>query len=236
MSFDSYYKKISLLEDEQIVGVIHIHPIVFAPKIILAVLIFLAPFFFMFRLVAQGSIGVSIFITLLVGSIIFIAREYYVWKYNVFILTTKKIVDFDQRGFFSRQVSEIAFPKIVDIAYEAKGVLNTIFRMGSITVKTNVAGLGLRLEHVGNVKDICGQLIEMIQEKGGHIATTPLTSAQKMEHADDFLNPGKFDRYEHYSLRDLVSEYVNVYSKEKLKKLLADQLNKESETDEDGDA
>lgn len=226
MSLDSYYKKITLQEDEEIVGVIHIHPIIFAPKIALAVLIFLAPFFFMFRLIAQGSLGVSVFFTLIIGSVIFTVREYYVWKYNVFILTTNKIVDFDQRGFFSRQVSEIAYPKIVDIAYEAKGVFNTIFRMGVITVKTNVPNLGLRLEHVGGVKDVCGQLIEMAQERGGHIAAVPLTSAQKMEHVDDFLRQEKFDSYEQYSLKELLSEYISVYSKEKLKKLLADELNR----------
>jgi uncharacterized membrane protein YdbT with pleckstrin-like domain len=58
------------------------------------------------------------------------------WYHNVFIVTTDRIVDIEQRGFFERVVSQSSLEKIQDVSLHTHGLLQTIFRYGDVNIKT----------------------------------------------------------------------------------------------------
>ncbi|HOO48142.1 MAG TPA: PH domain-containing protein [Candidatus Paceibacterota bacterium] len=55
---------------------------------------------------------------------------------DIWILTDKRLVSVDQKGFFSREVSSIRLDKIQDINIETRGLLNTILHIGTIKVQS----------------------------------------------------------------------------------------------------
>ena len=227
MNYNKYYKKINCVEDEEIVSIIHAHWLSKIQTLLVSFLFFAVPLFFMFYLISQGKIGVSIFVTSLVVGLIYSYREWYLWTYNVFIITTHKIVDLDQRGLLKRSVSEVPYEKIVDISFEHEGLLDTMFGMGTITVVTNIPNTTLKITHVGNVQSIAGTLIEVVKKQGVKKPQGP-NRAQRQEGVEDFLTNEVTDQ-ETQTLDELVQNYLAVYSKDRLKRLLQKDLERHAQ-------
>ena len=59
--------------------------------------------------------------------------DYY---YDLWIITDQRLLDIEQKGFFSRVVSELDLEKIQDITSEVHGILPTLFEFGSIYIQT----------------------------------------------------------------------------------------------------
>ncbi len=231
MHNNDYYKKITVAEGEEIVEVIRQHWIAKIGALCAATLFVLLPFFFMFYLFGLGAIGVTLFVTLIIFGLIFCAREYYMWKYNVFVITNKKVIDIDQRGLFHKVVSEVAFPKVLDVSYQSKGIINAVFGFGDITVKTSIPDLALAIRHVAQVKKRTALLIEAISDGGGMKQRSEVTSAQKRENFQDFLQQEAFEEYEHVPLKELIETYTDTYSVNSLKRLIAQALERGNESD-----
>ena len=65
--------------------------------------------------------------------VFFIWIEYYL---DVFIVSDKKIVNVEQKGLFIRQVSELKYERIQDVAVEVKGLIPTILNYGDLYIQT----------------------------------------------------------------------------------------------------
>ncbi len=59
--------------------------------------------------------------------------DYY---FDVWIITTKRIVNIDQKGLFIRTVSELEFDKIQDVTTEVTGVISTFLNFGNVYIQT----------------------------------------------------------------------------------------------------
>jgi uncharacterized membrane protein YdbT with pleckstrin-like domain len=59
--------------------------------------------------------------------------DYY---FDVWIVTDNRIVNIDQKGLFSREVSELELDKIQDITTDVKGVIPTFLNFGDLQVQT----------------------------------------------------------------------------------------------------
>ena len=55
---------------------------------------------------------------------------------DVWYITEKRIIDVEQKGIFSRNVSSIRFDKIQDINVEVRGVVATFLNYGNVEVQT----------------------------------------------------------------------------------------------------
>jgi len=55
---------------------------------------------------------------------------------DVWIITNRRILDIEQHGLFSRDVSEFRLDRIQDVTIEVKGILPTLLRFGDIHVQT----------------------------------------------------------------------------------------------------
>lgn len=59
--------------------------------------------------------------------------DYY---FDIWIITTERIVNIEQKGMFTRSVSELRFAKIQDITTEVTGFLPTVINFGDVKVQT----------------------------------------------------------------------------------------------------
>lgn len=55
---------------------------------------------------------------------------------DVWILTNKRLVDIDQQGFFSRQVSSLLLSRVQDVTITVHGFLPSVLSIGTITVQS----------------------------------------------------------------------------------------------------
>jgi len=108
----------------------------------LALFIFLPPLLFW---ASERTIGIkgndfALFsgvysLILLIGWMMFfvIWTSYYL---DVLIITDKRVIDIDQKGFFSREVATLSLDKIQDITITISGILATFLDFGTFKIQT----------------------------------------------------------------------------------------------------
>jgi len=132
MSFYSSH----LRDGEQIIAIIRRHWLTILPQIILCLFLFLVPFFFIFPLFDLGIAGQIIFSLLLGIAFLYLIKLSILTYYNCLIITTKRVIDFNQKKSLERRVQEADFLDIVDVSYQIKGLFQTISRSGNLMIKS----------------------------------------------------------------------------------------------------
>ncbi|MBI5467114.1 MAG: PH domain-containing protein [Candidatus Kerfeldbacteria bacterium] len=146
MNLHDYISK-QLKDQEELVRIVRRHPIVLVPGIGFGTLLVLVDFFLIAWWFQYRLWGVSGWLFMLIVGGLVIARTIYVWSHNAMAITTRRIVDINQRGFFERHVAEAPYETIQDVRYTVKGLWPTIFHFGTIIVQT--AGTTTNLELTG---------------------------------------------------------------------------------------
>jgi len=59
--------------------------------------------------------------------------DYY---FDVWIVTNERIVNIEQKGLFTRQISELRFSRVQDVTASVDGLIPTILNFGNVTVQT----------------------------------------------------------------------------------------------------
>jgi len=110
-----------------------------------------------YPLIVLAVSGYSLFIWLF---LFFSFIDYYL---DVWVITSERIIDVRQEGFFSRTVSELKLFQIQDVTSELKGLSKFIFRYGDVYVQTagEVQRFVFRqIPHPEEVRDIIIKLVE----------------------------------------------------------------------------
>ncbi|MBI4256935.1 PH domain-containing protein [Candidatus Uhrbacteria bacterium] len=106
------------------------------------------PFFFLFPLWRQGTGGIVVFLVWLVSGILLLWRHYWLWMRTVFLVTDLRVVDYDQRGFFFREVADARFEQIDEVSVQVKGIMATLFGYGTLRLKLQGAAADMEIERV----------------------------------------------------------------------------------------
>ena len=84
---------------------------------------------------------------LLLGILIF-SYHFVLWYYTVYIVTTERIRQVTQNGFFGTDVVELRLAKIQNISYNVPGFSGEVFGYGTIVIQTFVGDLVIhKAEH-----------------------------------------------------------------------------------------
>lgn len=78
-----------------------------------------------------------------VGLLIFF-YHFVIWYYTYYIVTTDRIRQTTQRGFFGKDVVELRLNKIQNISYNIPGFFGELFKFGTIVIQTFVGDLVIR--------------------------------------------------------------------------------------------
>ena len=139
------YRFRDLRQDERIIKVIHRSWFYLFQQFFLLILI-VSVFIF-------GIFFVPTFFPDLIGkidkSIVLFAQNFFllaIWLYgfmlwidyffDIWIITSERIINIEQKGMFARKASELRFQKIQDITTEVSGFMPTIFNYGDVRIQT----------------------------------------------------------------------------------------------------
>ncbi|MCK5061229.1 PH domain-containing protein [Candidatus Parcubacteria bacterium] len=88
--------------------------------------------------------------------------DYYL---DVWIITTERIIDIEQKGFFSRVISEHKLFRIQDVTSEVHGVFPTILRYGEVYVQTAGTRQRFNFRQIPNPNKIRDMIIKLVERK-----------------------------------------------------------------------
>lgn len=129
-------KRFNLRPDERVVAVIRRSILAYAGPVVLALFSLFLAFFLIVPLFARGRFGTALFVLLIILGVYLVFRTLWFWYWTAFIVTNSRIIDTDQRGVFHRRISEARFEKVEDIAIEIRGIVATIFHLGTVRIQT----------------------------------------------------------------------------------------------------
>ena len=203
---------LQLKDDEQVTSITRRHPATFIPSLVLASLLIVLPFFLLFKLFSWGILGVILFISAVVIGIIVAIRSLVLWDADVLVVTNLRLVEVDQRGLLARSVSEASMPTVQDVSWSRTGLAETLFRMGTVTIKTSTSSGTIEAKRVGRPEAV----YELINDMR-HV-----TSPKRMDVSPDRLQKLKSisTLLETYSLEEL--ERIEVVLKARERTSVAD--------------
>lgn len=148
-------------EGEEVLAVVKRSPISYSGRFCIMGVLVLLPFFLLYPLFRAGAAGIAGWFALLLIAVVYGARVLFIYAYNALLITDQRVVDFDQKGFFHRAVSETAYGTIQDVTFEIKGVLQTFFHFGNIDIQTAGAQKNLEIEDVANPERIQDMIMKV---------------------------------------------------------------------------
>lgn len=151
---------VTMKEGESVLRVVRHFGLTYAPRAVLSIILICAPFFFLIPLMSMRGWGLLAFSVSVFAGMIYGARLLYEWYWNTFIITTRRVIDVDQKGFFHRIVSEAPYEKVQDVSFTITGVIGTLLRYGTIVIQTAGAQINLELTSVRNPKDVHHMITE----------------------------------------------------------------------------
>ncbi len=88
---------------------------------------------------------------LAVGLILF-GYYFLMWYFTIYIVTTERIRQVTQHGFFGKDVVELRLAKIQNISYNIPGFSGEVFKFGTIVIQTLVGDLVIKnVEHPSEI-------------------------------------------------------------------------------------
>ncbi len=88
---------------------------------------------------------------LLLGLMLF-SYYYLMWRFTYYMVTTQRIRQVTQKGFFGTDVVELSLAKIQNISYNIPGFFGEIFKFGTIVIQTFVGDLVInKVEHPSKI-------------------------------------------------------------------------------------
>lgn len=88
--------------------------------------------------------------------------DYYL---DVWVITSERIVDVEQRGFFSRVISEHKLFRIQDVTSEVHGIWATMFRYGDVYVQTAGAKGRFKFHEIPQPNRTRDMIIKLVEGK-----------------------------------------------------------------------
>jgi uncharacterized membrane protein YdbT with pleckstrin-like domain len=96
--------------------------------------------------------------------------DYY---FDIWIITTQRVVNIEQKGLFTRKVSELKYEKIQDITTEVIGFIPTILNFGDLQIQTAAEQEQFRFKAVSDPYHLKNLIVEM-QRKNSKAETQEL--------------------------------------------------------------
>lgn len=146
--------------DEQVIAIIHRHWFVISGRLAVLAILLLPPIValvFAGTILAPEHITLALFFICLYTLIVLLAG-FIIWAdfyLDMWIITTKRVLDIEQEGLFSRSVSEFMLNNVQDVSVSIAGFFPTVFKYGDITVQTaGESSFSIRdIPHPERIKD-----------------------------------------------------------------------------------
>ena len=115
------------------------HPIVNVPWILITILGLFAPILLNYVPILSFLPKDYQFIAVLGWYLLvsaYVLESFFFWYFNVYIVTTERVVDIDFYNLIYKKVSDADLTKIQDVTYSMGGVLRTLLNYGDVDIQT----------------------------------------------------------------------------------------------------
>jgi membrane protein YdbS with pleckstrin-like domain len=169
----SKYRLPNKIEDEKIIQVVRRDLFVLFIKIVWFFFLSIIPLFFyavvsynnpdLFfgeissPLIILGSSAYYLFIWLF---FFFSFIDYYL---DIWIITSERIIDIEQHGFFSRVIAEHKLFRIQDVTSEVHGVIPTMLKFGDVHVQTAGSKERFFFHQIPNPEEVRNTIIQLVK-------------------------------------------------------------------------
>ncbi len=163
-------------EGEEVLMLIYKHPIVYVKIVMAFVLVIVLPafLFLMFWFMAYPladffyrgvTVGLIISMCVLYG-ILFICIRWIDEEFDIFILTSDRLIDVTQVTFLKRTVTSTPLEQIQDTTGEISGFLPTILQYGNLTVQTAAGDASdFFIDHIPDPDGIARTILDWAHKK-----------------------------------------------------------------------
>jgi uncharacterized membrane protein YdbT with pleckstrin-like domain len=86
--------------------------------------------------------------------------DYYL---DLWIITNERVIDIEQKGFFSRIVAEHKLSRIQDVSSEVRGILPTLFHYGNVKIQTAGEEQLFIFEKVPHPQELSRKIHELVE-------------------------------------------------------------------------
>lgn len=107
--------------------------LLFIPAVVLALLPALGQFLDISSLGPFINFLSALYLMMLLAFLYLTWMDYYL---DMWIITNERIIDVEQFGLFSREISEIPISRVQDVTIEVHGIIETILKFGTIRIQT----------------------------------------------------------------------------------------------------
>ncbi len=156
-------EKIVLTTNEKKLFIINHHGIVIFSHLLFTFLLAVVDFFLLYYLFMQGFWGVGVFFLVLFFSAFYFWRVIFLWKRNYVLITNKRIIDFEQVGFWEKYQNEFLLDDLVSVEVEKTGLLSKILRYGNLKFKFIDEDIPFEIYKVVNPDFWQEKIIELIK-------------------------------------------------------------------------
>jgi hypothetical protein len=143
--FPSY---LSLNSDEHFVRSVRPHEITYTLRFLVSLLFIALSFFLLFWFFSKGMFGYIGFAFLLGFGLLMLFQTWYIRRHRAWHITSNRLIDVDQQGFFKRVVSDLSHDQIEDVAGDIRGFAGTVLGYGTVEVRSSAGTVILLLERV----------------------------------------------------------------------------------------
>lgn len=153
-------ERYQLRPKEKVLSITRRHPLMIILPLVFLFVLLLLDMFFMANLFRFGKIGAGIFFFAAAFIGVAAIRTWLVWKSNVFLVTTHRVIDVDRDGFLSWSISDADLDNIQDISVHKKGILDHILRTGTIEVQTAGSSVHIEIVRIHKPFDVRAQMTD----------------------------------------------------------------------------
>lgn len=68
--------------------------------------------------------------------LLIVMYRFFIWRMDAMIITDQRVVENEQRGFFSKTVTELLYRDILEISYTKEGMTSSLYNFGDIKIRT----------------------------------------------------------------------------------------------------
>lgn len=154
---------------EEIKYVLRRHPVTFIKVVVFFILLLIIPvgiYFLLNNIFPELLQNEAIYGSLVIfGSIYYLSIYLFFYTYfidfylDMWVITDERIIDIEQKGLFSRTVSELDLIRIQDVTTDVHGIFPTIFNYGQVDVKTASQNVEILFEDVSNPAEVRNHII-----------------------------------------------------------------------------
>lgn len=162
---------IQLADDEEVVTLIRRHWFHIAVRAAADLFIFIALAAILVTIL--GFVGQSTSVVLMpLGIYLLALMGLFLWMHffaawsdhwlDAWVITNKRVIDIEQKGFFSRQVSSFPIDRIQDVTYDISGIIAMWLKFGNVRIQTASISEDLIMRQVPFPEEVKEEIVNVL--------------------------------------------------------------------------